>query len=114
MTDPHDHASRRRTRRPARRVVAAARPLAVASAVALSSSGLGFAAVPAASAAKVQQRLVADGYLADADVSGVFDPRTGAAIARWQADRGLRAHGLVDEPTAERLLGFPRSPRSPS
>lgn len=54
-------------RRASDRVRAAAAPIAVAGAVALSASG--------------------------------------AALARWQAARGLRADGLVDAVTADTLLG---------
>lgn len=113
MSQSSEHPARRLTR-PAQRVRAAARPIAVASVVALSSTGLGMVAVPAAQASRVQQRLVHEGYLSDADVSGRYDPRTGAAVARWQADRGLRADGLVDTATADVLLGIPHHsiPRS--
>lgn len=110
MSDRTDQLARL-ARRPAERVAAAARPFALASAVALSTTGL--VGVPAANASKVQQRLVAEGYLASEDASGVFDPRTGAALARWQADRGLRADGLVDQTTADELLGHPHPGRTP-
>ncbi|WP_211241768.1 peptidoglycan-binding domain-containing protein [Patulibacter minatonensis] len=53
----------------------------------------------------MQQRLVAEGFLSAADVTGSFDARTGAAVARWQAARGLDAHGVVDAVTADELLG---------
>ncbi len=110
MSDRTDQLARL-ARRPAERVAAAARPLAVASAVALSTTGI--VGVPAADAAKVQQRLVADGYLQADEATGVYDPRTGAALARWQADRGLRADGLVDQSTADHLLGLPHPGRTP-
>lgn len=92
-------------RRPAERMRAAARPVAVAGVVALSATGIGMAAAPAADAGPVQHRLVAEGYLAPTDVTGTYDARTGAAVARWQAARGLRADGLVDVVTADELLG---------
>jgi peptidoglycan hydrolase-like protein with peptidoglycan-binding domain len=77
----------------------------VAGVVALSATGVRASAAPAAAADRVQQRLVADGYLAPDHASGAYDARTGAAVARWQADRGLRADGLVDAVTADELLG---------
>ncbi|WP_320672955.1 peptidoglycan-binding domain-containing protein [Patulibacter defluvii] len=80
--------------------------------MALSSTGLGMVAVPAAQASRVQQRLVHEGFLSASDVSGRYDPRTGAAVARWQAARGLRADGIVDSATAERLLGIPHTRRT--
>lgn len=99
---PDRHTPRRRA---SGRVRAAAAPFAVAGVVAMSATGLGLATAPAASADQVQGRLVAEGYLAAADASGVYDARTGAALARWQAARGIDAHGLVDPVTADRLLG---------
>jgi murein L,D-transpeptidase YcbB/YkuD len=85
-------------------VRAAAAPIAVAGAVALSVT-VGLSPAPAAAADRVQQRLVAEGYLDAVDASGSYDARTGAALARWQAARGLRADGLVDVVTADTLLG---------
>ncbi|MDO9406831.1 peptidoglycan-binding protein [Patulibacter sp.] len=95
--------ARHPVRRASGRVRAAATPIAVAGVVALSSIGL--SAAPAAAAERVQHRLVADGYLDASDASGAYDARTGAAVARWQAARGLRADGLVDAVTADELLG---------
>ncbi|MGE4427477.1 MAG: peptidoglycan-binding protein [Solirubrobacteraceae bacterium] len=77
----------------------------MASVVALSSTGIGIAAAPAVAAERVQDRLIAEGYLDAEFGTGEFDPRTGAALARWQAARGLDAHGLVDDVTADELLG---------
>lgn len=99
---PSDH---HLVRRASGRVRAAAAPIAVAGVVALSTAGLGLSPAPAAAAEKVQQRLVAEGFLAATDASGSYDARTGAAVARWQAARGLHAHGLVDVVTADELLG---------
>lgn len=85
---------------------------AVAGVVALSATGMGLSPAPAAAAARVQQRLVSEGYLGAGHVTGAYDARTGAAVARWQAARGLRADGLVDTVTADELLGagVPTSP----
>jgi peptidoglycan hydrolase-like protein with peptidoglycan-binding domain len=105
VSNPSDPPEPHRARRATRRVKAAAAPLAVAGVVALSATGVGFSAAPAAKADRVQQRLVAEGYLAPSHVSGRYDARTGAAVARWQAARGLDAHGLVDGVTADELLG---------
>lgn len=92
-------------RRATERVRAAAAPIAVAGVVALSATGVGLSPAPAAAAERIQQRLVAEGYLEERDASGAYDARTGAAVARWQATRGLRADGLVDSVTADTLLG---------
>jgi peptidoglycan hydrolase-like protein with peptidoglycan-binding domain len=105
VSAPSDSRPPRTPSRATRRVKAAAAPIAVAGVVALSATGIGLSASPAAAAARVQQRLVSEGYLAPSDVTGAYDPRTGAAVARWQAARGLRAHGLVDAVTADELLG---------
>jgi peptidoglycan hydrolase-like protein with peptidoglycan-binding domain len=86
-------------------VKAAAAPIAVAGVVALSATGVGLSPAPAAAADRIQQRLVAEGFLAARDATGAYDARTGAAIARWQAAHGLRADGLVDAVTADTLLG---------
>lgn len=111
MSGPKKSPAKRPFRSSVSTIKAAATPLAVAGVVAISASG--FSASPAAAAAdQVQQRLVHEGYLAPDQVSGVFDTRTGAAVARWQAARGLRADGLVDSTTADVLLGNP-SPQSP-
>lgn len=96
----HSHA-----RRATERVKAAAGPIAVAGVVALSATGVGLSPAPAAAADRIQQRLVAEGFLPARDASGAYDARTGAALARWQAARGLRADGLVDAVTADTLLG---------
>jgi peptidoglycan hydrolase-like protein with peptidoglycan-binding domain len=101
----HDSSATRPVRRATSRVKHAAAPIAVAGVVALSATGLGLSPAPAAAADVVQHRLVAEGFLSAADVTGAFDARTGAAVARWQAARGLAAHGLVDVVTAEELLG---------
>lgn len=92
-------------RRASGRVRAAAATGAVAGVVALSATGMGLSPAPAAAADRVQQRLVSEGYLGAEHVSGSYDARTGAAVARWQAARGLRADGLVDAVTADELLG---------
>lgn len=110
MSDAPENASKRPSRHPVRRVRDAARPLAVASVVALSATGLGLSTAPAADADRVQQRLVTEGYLAPDHVTGAYDARTGAAVARWQAARGLRADGLVDVVTADHLLGISTTP----
>ncbi|MEV4419250.1 peptidoglycan-binding domain-containing protein [Patulibacter sp. NPDC049589] len=95
----------RPARRASVRVRAAAAPIAVAGVVALSATGIGLSPAPAAAADRVQQRLVSEGFLAAKDATGSYDARTGAAVARWQAARGLHAHGLVDAVTADELLG---------
>ncbi|MCK9248809.1 MAG: peptidoglycan-binding protein [Solirubrobacteraceae bacterium] len=111
-SDPDRPDRERRPRRsgPVARVGRAARPIAVASLVALSSTGVGLPVAPAAAAERVQQRLIADGYLEAEHGTGEYDPRTGAALARWQAAHGLDAHGLVDDVTAEELLGAHHRP----
>jgi peptidoglycan hydrolase-like protein with peptidoglycan-binding domain len=86
-------------------VRAAAATGAVAGVVALSATGIGLSPAPAAAAGLVQQRLVSEGFLGAEHASGRYDARTGAAVARWQAARGLRADGLVDAVTADELLG---------
>lgn len=102
---PKSSAAHHPVRRASGRVRAAAAPIAVAGVVALSATGVGWSAAPAAAAERVQHRLVADGYLDASHASGTYDARTGAAVARWQAARGLRADGLVDAVTADELLG---------
>lgn len=92
-------------RHPVATVKAAAKPIAVAGVVALSASAIGPTVVQAADAQLIQQRLVQEGFLAEGHVSGEFDTRTGAAVARWQAARGLQAHGVADAPTVDVLLG---------
>lgn len=105
MSSSSRSSAHRPARRASRRVRAAAAPIAVAGVVALSATGLGLSPAPAAAADHVQQRLVAEGFLSAADATGSYDARTGAAVARWQAARGLDAHGLVDAVTADELLG---------
>ena len=105
MSSPPQPERQPHPRRTKDRVRAAAAPIAVAGVVALSATGFSLGSAPAASADQVQQRLVAEGFLAAGDASGAFDARTGAAVARWQAARGLDAHGLVDPVTADELLG---------
>lgn len=105
MSSPPKPERQPHSRRPAARVRAAAAPFAVAGVVALSATGIGLGSAPAASADQVQQRLVDEGFLAAGDATGLFDARTGAAVARWQAAKGLQAHGLVDPVTADTLLG---------
>lgn len=109
MSEAADRPDKRPSRHPVRRVRDAARPLAVASVVALSATGLGMSGAAAADADRVQQRLVSEGYLTPDHVTGAYDARTGAAVARWQAARGLRADGLVDAVTADHLLGISTS-----
>jgi peptidoglycan hydrolase-like protein with peptidoglycan-binding domain len=92
-------------RHPVATVKAAATPLAVAGVVALSAGAVSPTAVQAADAQRIQHRLVDEGFLAADHVSGTFDTRTGAAVARWQAARGLAAHGVVDATTIDVLLG---------
>lgn len=102
------HSSRKGSlRRPVAKVKAAATPLAVAGVVALSASAsaVGPATAHAANAQLIQQRLVQEGFLAADHASGAFDTRTGAAVARWQAARGLQAHGIADATTVDVLLG---------
>lgn len=99
------HSDRSHFRNRVASVKAAARPLAVASVVAISASGLGPSSAQAADPIRVQHRLVKDGFLTADQVTGAYDTRTGAAVARWQAARGLRADGLVDADTAAVLLG---------
>ncbi len=92
-------------RRPVAKVKAAAKPFAVAGVVALSASAVGPTVAQAADPQLIQHRLVQEGFLAEHHVSGTFDTRTGAAIARWQAARGLQAHGVADATTVDVLLG---------
>jgi peptidoglycan hydrolase-like protein with peptidoglycan-binding domain len=100
------HSSRKGSlRRPVAKVKAAAKPIAVAGVVALSASAIGPTAAQAADVQLIQQRLVQEGFLAADHASGAFDTRTGAAVARWQAARGLQAHGVADATTVGVLLG---------
>jgi peptidoglycan hydrolase-like protein with peptidoglycan-binding domain len=92
-------------RHPVATVKAAATPLAVAGVVALSASAIGPTVAQAADPQLIQHRLVQEGFLAEDHVSGKFDTRTGAAVARWQAARGLEAHGVADATTVDVLLG---------
>lgn len=92
-------------RHPVAAVKAAAKPLAVAGVVALSASSIGPTVVQAADVQRIQDRLVQEGFLDEDQVSGELDTRTGAAVARWQAARGLQAHGVADATTVDVLLG---------
>lgn len=100
-------------RHPVATVKAAAKPLAVAGVVAFSASAVGPTVVQAADAQLIQHRLVQEGFLAEDHVSGTFDTRTGAAVARWQAARGLQAHGVADATTVDVLLGNANAVSSP-
>jgi len=50
----------------------------------------------------VQQQLQADGYY-DGPIDGVLGPMTREAIAAFQADNGLSATSVIDEPTLDAL-----------
>lgn len=107
------HSSRNGSlRRPVAKVKAAAKPIAVAGVVALSAATVGPTVAPAADVERIQHRLVQEGFLAEDHVSGTLDTRTGAAVARWQAARGLEAHGVADATTVDVLLG--NGPTDPS
>ncbi len=100
-------------RRPVAKVKAAAKPIAVAGVVALSATAIGPTVAQAADVERIQDRLVQEGFLAADHVSGAFDTRTGAAVARWQAARGLQAHGVADATTIDVLLGNGSNDPSP-
>lgn len=100
-------------RHPVAKVKAAAKPIAVAGVVALSAATIGPPAVQAADVQRIQDRLVQEGFLAEDHVSGELDTRTGAAVARWQAARGLQAHGVADATTVDVLLGNATDVSSP-
>lgn len=100
-------------RRPVAKVKAAAKPIAVAGVVALSAATIGPTVVQAADVQRIQDRLVQEGFLAEDHVSGELDTRTGAAVARWQAARGLQAHGVADATTVDVLLGNATDVSSP-
>lgn len=102
---PHSSRKRDSLRRPVAKVKAAAKPIAVAGVVALSASAVGPTVAQAADVQLIQQRLVQEGFLAADHASGALDTRTGAAVARWQAARGLEAHGVADATTVDVLLG---------
>lgn len=100
-------------RRPVAAVKAAAKPIAVAGVVALSASSIAPTVVQAADVQRIQDRLVQEGFLDEDQVSGELDTRTGAAVARWQAARGLQAHGVADATTVDVLLGNAGTDASP-
>ena len=62
------------------------------------------AGAPEMHARTLQQHLAAAGFLAWRDVTGRFDPATREATARFQAWRGLPAHGDPDRATCDGLL----------
>ena len=57
---------------------------------------------------EVQEMLISLGYL-DGSADGVFGPKTEAAVAAFQKDKGLDATGIVGEATYAALKGEPEA-----
>ncbi|MEL4358592.1 MULTISPECIES: L,D-transpeptidase family protein [unclassified Luteococcus] len=53
---------------------------------------------------QIQGRLNGLGYLAVSDIIGIYGPKTTAAVKRFQANNGLKATGIVDVTTNNRII----------